>query len=424
MKNTYIRILNLKESQLRDTVCYSLGSLCTSAVSMMLLLIVTRIMGTEDSGAFSLAWSVAQLMLTVGWYGTRAYIVSDVREKISFSEYCIAKVISSFAMIVIGILYMQIYGIDTQVQKIAILLCVLMITDVFADFFSSYFQHKNKLFIGGISYVVRNIGYLCVFTLILLFTKRLELAIIGAVVVVVVWLFVFDVQILKEIPKANNVLIGKNVIRLFVECFPLFIGSFITTFIMNIPKTAINTYMDYNTQAAYNILFMPTSVINMLNMFISVPFYGKLATLWNENKQKEFFKTLYKIMGLVVAITIVVLLGGIFCGIPLLSVLYNVELSPYKNEFIVLLVGGGIYGFIPLLTYCITTFRKQKMIVYVYLVAAVLTQLVANILVRSMGMMGAAFTYTLSLMMICIGFIFYIMCYVKNMSKEGKKYND
>lgn len=417
MRKQYFRIINLKESQLRDTLCYSLGSLCNSVAAMVILLVVTRIKGAESSGIFSLAWSVDQLMLTVGWFNTRAYLVSDVQEKISFYEYRMSKVVSSIAMIIVGIIYMQIYDINIQVQKMALLLSLLMITDVFSDFFSSYFQHKGKLYIGGISYIVRNIGYLSVFTIILLLSKQLELAIIGAALAVVIWLFFFDIQILKEIPKLNTEFHVKSVVRLFIECFPLFIGSFITTFIMNIPKTAINAYMDYSTQAAYNILFMPTSVINMLNLFISVPFYGKLAQLWSEGKQKEFFATLYKIMAIVTIITLVVLVGGVFLGVPVLSRLYNLDLEPYKTAFLILIIGGGFYGFISLLTYCITVFRRQQVIVYVYLIGALLAQVISNVLVRTWGMVGAALTYSISLILICVGVILYIVSYVMKLSK-------
>lgn len=414
----YKKILSLEESQARDTVCYSIGSLCSSAASMIVLLIVTRIMGAELSGAFSLAWSAAQLMLTIGWFSTRQYQVSDVKEEIGFREYCAMKMCSSMLMVILGAAYVKIYHYDSITTKMTILLCLFMITDVFADFFSGYFQHINKLYIGGISYAVRTVGYVSVLTIVLLTSKSLEMAILSVTVYVTIWLMLFDVKLVKMVPKKNLNLRRKNVVRLYIDCFPLFIGSFVTTFIMNIPKNAINKYMEASIQTSYNILFMPTSVINLCSMFLCVPFYGKLASLWMEENKDEFSKNLFKIGGLLVAMTIAILIGGITLGIPVLSWLYGVDLHLYRSAFMILLLGGGCYGLISLLAYVITVFRKQRVLLYVYLIGAVGAQFLVNPLVKVYGMMGAAMTYTITLIIICSILMAYIVYYLRKVEKK------
>ena len=105
MNNIYEKIVNEENSQKRNTIWYSLGSICSSASSMITLLVVTRIMGAEGSGIFSLAWSAAQLMLTIGWFSTRQYQVSDVQECFKFYDYYYAKVISSTLMMICASVY-------------------------------------------------------------------------------------------------------------------------------------------------------------------------------------------------------------------------------------------------------------------------------------------------------------------------------
>lgn len=418
MQKVYIRILALKESQMRDTIWYSMGSICSSASSMVILLIVTRIMGQEMSGIFSLAWSAAQLMLTIGWFSTRQYQVSDINEKIGYYEYMTAKAVLSVVMLLCGIIYGTIYRYDKDTMAVMFLLCILMIAEVFADFYSSYFQQKGKLHIGGKSYVIRNITYIGVFTVTLCLWRNIYLSVISSLLVEAMWLFIFDYQIAQCVQGKSKTVKGKNVIRLFVECAPLFIGSFIASFVVNIPKNAIHIYMNHVSQASYNILFMPTAVINMLNMFICVPFYGKLALLWQEKQVKVFVTSLYKIIGIVLLITAGTLIVGGVWGIEVLSWLYGIELSEYQNAFIILLIGGGCYGVISLLTYVVTVFRKQRIIVYVYLLCVVGAQTVSGVLVRFLGMLGAALTYTLSLGMVCIGLIVYIKYYLNSLSKQ------
>lgn len=418
MRRFYREILGLKESQMRDTIWYSLGSICSSGASMIILLIVTRIMGPNVSGVFSLAWSAAQLMLTVGWFSTRQYQVSDVQDNIGYNEYRVAKIISSVAMFIIGWIYVSICNYEVDTRIITILLCFMMMMEVFGDFYSGFFQRKGKLYLGGISYVIRNILYILTFFVSLLMFRKLLISIVCAVLIQLLWLLVFDVQLAKQIPIQRRIFRWKNVLKLFVDCLPLFVGSFITSYIMNIPKNAINQYMDYQTQASYNILFMPTAVINMFNLFICVPFYSKLAVLWQQRKQKEFLNMLYKIVGFVVGITVVSLLGGVFWGIPVLEWLYGIELAPYCNAFFVLILGGGFNGILSVLIYVVTVFRKQQIITYIYVMCAVFSQIIVGNLVQKSGMLGAAMSYTMALGIACVGMVLYIVFYLK---KKGEK---
>ena len=419
MNKIYDKILGLEKSQKRNTVWYSFGTICSSSASMIVLLVVTRILGQDMAGIFSLAWSAAQLMLTIGWFSMRQYQVSDVDEKYSFYDYLYAKMMSSATMIVCALLYVTVYEYSFYQKIVTLLLCVLMITEVFADFCSGFFQHKGKLHIGGKSYVIRNVSYVLIFTITLWLKQDLCFSIACAIVVAIGCLLLFDYPLCRRVPKKKNPFYIRKSLGLFVECMPLFIGSFITSFIMNVPKNAINMYMDNNAQACYNILFMPSAVINMLNMFICVPFYDKLALLWWENKKNQFIKMIVKMMTLVAAITVVVLVGGAVIGIPVLSWLYNIELKSYRVAFVILLFGGGITGIISILTYVITVWRQQKIVLYVYAVIACAVHIIAGALIRSLGLTGAALVYAAAMLCTCGSFMVFVWFYVKRTDSKG-----
>lgn len=418
MNNIYDKILSLKESQKSNTIWYSFGTICSSAASMIILLVVTRILGQNMAGIFSLAWSAAQLMLTIGWFSMRQYQVSDVNEKYSFYDYLYAKIISSLVMIGCAFVYVAIYNYSLYQRIVTLLLCVLMITEVFADFCSGFFQHKGKLHIGGRSYIIRNVCYVSIFTITLWLKQSLCFSILCAIAVAAGCLLLFDYPLCRRVPKNKSYFYIKKSVRLFLECMPLFIGSFITSFIMNVPKNAINMYLDNEIQACYNILFMPSAVVNMLNMFICVPFYDKLALLWWEKKRDQFMKMIYKMMSLVVAITGIVIVGGATIGIPVLSWLYNIELKSYRLSFIILLFSGGIYGIISILTYVITVWRQQKVVLYVYAVTACVVQITAGFLVRLLGITGAALVYAVAMLFICVSFMVFVWIYINRKTSE------
>ena len=145
----------------------------------------------------------------------------------------------------------------------------------------------------------------------------------------------------------------------------------------------------------------------MINMFICVPFYDKVAFLWFENKRKEFMQMIYKMVMIIAVITAVILAGGFLLGIPVLSWIFNVDLIGYRLTFMLLLLGGGISGITSVFTYAITTMRKQKIILYIYFGVAVVTQLICGFMVSRFGVVGAAGTYVFA--MACLGIIFFLL---------------
>ena len=63
----------------------------------------------------------------------------------------------------------------------------------------------------------------------------------------------FDLQLIKRISQIKIEFHMDKIIQLIKNCFPLFISSFLTTFIVNVPKNAIELNFDSSVQTYYNI---------------------------------------------------------------------------------------------------------------------------------------------------------------------------
>ena len=81
MNKIYDRLLNKEVTLKENTFWYTIGTLCSSATSFLLMIYVTRILGVDQAGVFSISYSVGQLMLSIGWFGTRQFQVSDINEE-------------------------------------------------------------------------------------------------------------------------------------------------------------------------------------------------------------------------------------------------------------------------------------------------------------------------------------------------------
>lgn len=193
-------------------------------------------------------------------------------------------------------------------------------------------------------------------------------------------------------------------------CFPLFAGAFLSFYIGNAPKYAIDATLSDDLQACYGFIAMPVFVIGLLNSFIFNPMLYKLTRLWNSGKVKKFVIQTILQSGIVFLITIICIGGAYLLGIPVLSWLYNTDLSPYKTELLILLLGGGFLGLSGLLSAFITIIRCQKWIMWGYLFIAILAFIFSNPIVKMYRMLGAAILYTALMGGLCVIFVFLFLC--------------
>lgn len=185
------------------------------------------------------------------------------------------------------------------------------------------------------------------------------------------------------------------------NCFPVFASAFLSFYIGNAPKYAIDAQLTDEMQACYGFIAMPVFVIGLLNGFILNPMLFKISCLWNDGKVKEFVRKTLFLAASVFFITVICIAGAYVLGIPVLSFLYNTNLSSYKAELMVLLVGGGFLGLSGVLNAVLTIMRYQKDLLIGYALVAVLAFFMANSIVQNYAIMGAAILYTVLMAVLC-----------------------
>lgn len=405
MNNVYAYLLNKKVSLKENTLWYTMGTMCSSATSFLLMIYVTRILGVDEAGVFSISYSVGQLMLSIGWFGTRQFQVSDINEEFKFSDYLSLKLFMTIIMMVGCLIYSVFLHFNTYKMLVTFLYCLFLICDVFADLFSARFQQVDKLFLSGMSYIIRILGYNLVILFSLLCFKNLIVAIVLAMIYSALELTFFDLQLIKRISQIKIEFHMDKIIQLIKNCFPLFISSFLTTFIVNVPKNAIELNFDSSVQTYYNIIFMPSYIINLFCMFIFVPLYISIANTWLNSTKDKFINTVVKLMIFDVLLTLVVFAGCYFLGIPLLELVYGVDLHSVKSSFLVLIVAGCFTSMNSILSYIFTVIRRQKFMIYIYVVAMVLAQVMVKTLTLNYGIFGASLDYLIGIASITVMFM-------------------
>ena len=395
----------------RDSYIWNLfASIIQAFQSVIMLILITHLSGLEDAGIFTIAYANANLFLNVGKYGMRYYQVSDVRGDFSFAEYRRSRVITTAAMIGTSCIYIVyaafMNAYSTEKSLIMLCQCLLMSVSAIEDVYHGLYQNKGRLDVAAKAAFLRTILALTCFIISFAVCRNLLYASAAATALSFALYIVFTKWTYPLFEEKNAVFSKEKVCVLLRQCFPLFCGAFLSIYIGNVPKYAIDAQLSDEVQACYGFIAMPVFVVGLLNNFIFMPSLRKLSVLWNEGNINDFIVSVLKYVGFIAGVTIVCILGAHLVGIPVLSFLYNTPLEPYKTDLLILLVGGGFLGLAGFLNAIITVVRFQNSIIWGYATAAVISSILADGAVIRWGIRGASVLYVM--IMACVSLLFSI----------------
>lgn len=388
----------------RTAIWNMVSSILGAAQSAIFLLVVTHVCDAVYAGIFSIATTLGYQIIAIGSYGMRNFQATDVKQKYKFKEYLLSRYFTSIAMFIFLIGYVWIKDYNTEKALIILAFGVYKSVDVIEDVFHGEFQRYNRLDIGAISMTIRYVISFLVFAVVLITSHNLLFACICEAVISILVFIILTYEVIKP----RKILSVKGALKhtgwLLRDCFPLFIGGFLYLYVCNAPKYAIDNCLSQESQMYFAILFMPVFVVNLLSSFVYRPLLVRMAICWNEKRNKEFWHMVMIQIALIFVLTILGILGAYLCGTQILSLVYGVDVNPYRNCLVLLMFGGGFAALIGFLINVLTVMRLQTLLLLGYMVASVAALIVSNPIVSKLGIFGASILYV-GLMVLVAAFL-------------------
>ncbi len=409
--------------QRNNFIWNAIAGLVNAAESVVVLMICTRTKGMEAAGILTIAFAVANLMMAIGKFGMRTYQVTDANSTFHASDYFTSRCITVGAMILVSIVWEGINvvsGMHSAYKALVVLLlCLIYAVESMEDVFIGVYQKKGRLDLGNKVFIVRWIGILLIFLIGFLLDwdilKVEVIALIGSIIVELAGLKLISFSFSIERVKLQ---FGRQW-ALFKNCMPLFVIAFLSLYITNAPKYAIDAHLSATVQASYGFIAMPVFVISLVNSFLYQPILVDMAVLWKNGKIAELKKVVLKQVRWIVLLTVVVLAGAFVLGIPFLNVLYHASLEEYKVPFMILMLGGGMLAVVGYEVVVLTIMRSQLQISIGYLAAAIIGMIGFEICTKYYGILGNVWFYDALMLALMIGFG--VIIYVKMKLGKGKK---
>lgn len=395
----------------------AIGGILSAGQSAIVLIFVSYRLGLTIAGMVTIAYAIAILLMSICKYGVRNFQVTDTNEEFCFSDYfynrCFTTLLSC-ALLGLYLLY-QFFVADYSWVKGIILIEVTMLKliDAFEDVYVGRFQQVGHLETGAKIMTLRLFFSTMIICLLTVVGNEIYVALLGGIIASLG----MDVFLFINSSDIADIRLGKLKVeklkKLIQVCFPLCVGMTLSIYIGNVPKYMLDIYVhNEKLQAIFGYIMMPVFVIMLLNQFIYQPMIKDLGDLWSNGDKKQFKKNVIRQCFIVAGLAGFVIIAGLLLGLPLLSLLYNTDLSMYQTEFTVLLAGGAFFALASYLNVPITIIRKQKYIAYGYLSATVLAIALGRFLVLTMSMMGAALLYFIVNFYLAIMYtVIMVLCY-------------
>lgn len=396
---------NLKKNFIWNMI----GMTLNSFNSLFFMIIVTRLNNLKISGIFTLAFSVACLMFYFGTYSGRVFQVTDVNKEITDSDYVIHRITTCSIMMIVAFIYCVVMQYNQYKFAVVMLLCMLKAMEAFADVFYGILHKNDFLYKAGFSLTIKSIISIIAFLVIDLFTRNIIVTLLAVILVWVAILIFYDIPCANKVSSISLRLNNSHLILLFKTGFFIFLINFFSVYIVNAPKYALDGRVADSLQAIFGIILMPATLVSLAIQYFIQPYLQNLTALYNDSNKKGFNQLIFKLLLLTIGLGIVCVIGAYLLGIPVLSIVYGVDLTLYKKDLIIIIIGAIFYSMSIVFSAGLTTVRYTFVQFITYLITSVMGLMLAGKLIQSFDVHGATYLYFILMLS---QFILYVLFYI------------
>ncbi|MEZ7592427.1 lipopolysaccharide biosynthesis protein [Streptococcus sp. 27098_8_186] len=406
--------MNNTPSQKSIYIWNLLGNFAAAAVSVLYLLIVSRMQTSEVADQFSLATSIGNLWIIIGQFQVRNYQATDVKSSHPFSAYFYTRLLTVTMMVISLFPYLWTINYDFTNNSVMIITWIIVyrVADAFSDLFQGYFQQHGRLDIAGKAMVYRYALSVLILLFGLLLSHSMVLTLLALALFNLFFVFSYDYAHFKLFDKLSfRNSFSRNTIdesfKIIRVCFSLFIYGFLLTLVFNEAKLSISGayakgIVEAGAQRDYNILFMPVFFMSLCILVVR-PLITQMAELWQRKKFQVFYKMFLKILLLTLSIGIVITFLTYLIGVNVLSLIFGLDLLKYKLELTILVLSGVLYSFSIILENILIIMRKHYYLLSVYILMFIVTKMITTELVNKYQIMGASISFCIAMIVYAIG---------------------
>lgn len=397
------------------------GTVLQSALSPVLLIVVTQLNGIEASGLFSFAVSISVVFWAVSLWGGRTYQVSDVDKEFTAGGYFAVRAITSVIVLLSAVMFCILSGYDSSKTNLILLLVSFKITESFADVMYGILQTHHRLYISGVSLMMKSVIGFGAFVAVNNLTGDLLLSSAALLLVNLIGMAFFDLPWVRRVGERPRRLLKlrphlRESLMIMRRTAPVFVVIFLTMFSLNIPRYFLDKY--HPDQIGYfGIMAMPITLLGLLVSFIIQPNIVELSNLYNQGKIKQFTRIVYRMLAATLLLGLVAVGATYAVGVEVLNIVFSIQLAPFKWELIVMVIGAVATALLSIYINILIVMRRFKGACLNLFFTNLVLLLCSPMIIEPQAMMGAVGLFT-GISIIQVGLLAYL--YTRHTHKRKK----
>ena len=383
----------------KDYLWNSLGSLLQSAISPVLLIIITRLNGIDDSGLFSFAISLSVVFWAVSLWGGRTYQVSDVKREFSSGGYVAVRFIASLIVAISAVVFCVLNGYSTTKTGLIMILVTFKILESIADSLYGVLQIHHKLYVAGISLTMKAMLGFAAFMAVDIVTKNVIYGTLAILLVNVLIIFLYDILWVRRVETiaVNKKLLKEytgQAIAIMKHTSAVFVVMFLTMFSLNIPRYFLDK--SHPDQIGYfGIMAMPITLLGLFISFIIQPNVVNLSELLVKGKLKEFARIVSKINHITFGIGVLSVVLSYLVGVWVLNTIFGININNFRLDLTIIVIGAAANAFVSIYVNLLIIMRRFKGQFYTLLLTDILAVAVSMCLIERLAMLGSVLVFML-----------------------------
>ena len=381
------------QAQKKDYIWNSIGSFLQSAISPILLIVITRLNGVGDSGLFSFAMSLSVVFWAISLWGGRTYQVSDVKKEFFSGDYIVVRFISSLIVAVFSISFCELSGYDLIKTELIMVLVSFKILESIADSMYGVLQIHNKLYIVGISLTIKSVFGFIIFAIVDILTKNIVYGALSIFLVNIVVVIFYDIPWMKHVESVG--LTKKNIMqagKIMKKTAEVFVVVFLTMFSLNIPRYFLDKY-HYDQIGYFGIMAMPITLLTLFISFVLQPNVVNLSELLKKKKIKEFTNIVSKIDFITFTLGILFVVSSYLIGVWALNTVFGIDINNFRIDLTIMVIGAVANAFVSIYVNLLIILRRFKGQFYTLLVTNILAVILSVCLIDRLAMLGSVLVF-------------------------------
>lgn len=411
----------MKENNRKNVIWNIVGATVSAFNSLLFTIIATRINGTSDAGIFAFAFALSCWFFVIGVFAGRVFQVTDRTGKNSDTDYIYNRIFTCILMIISAIAFCFIKGYDTYKISIIVSLCAFKCIEAFSECIYAIIQKNGQLYKVGISLFIKAILSIIVFFIIDYLTKNLLLSCISVIIVNIVILILYDFMNMKKVEVIKTKYNNESNLRILKTGMFAFGLNFLAIYLINAPRYAIDDLLANDMQTIFGIIIMPATFMGLLGQYIIQPSVTKISKFIKDKEYENLRKMIINLILIVIISGIIVLAVAYFLEVPVLQLVYGIELTKYFNSMMIIIIGSIFYSIGVVTSAVLISMRRTLSQVIVYGLTSIGATFLAYKLVNINQINGASITYLITMCVVAIIFITLVINSILKYKKEWKE---